>query len=93
MGTEAERERYESAERAFLQAIRDQQEWSVLREKAVELAGRADLWDLAEHAAWREAADEVSRDALAASTDATELISAIWRDVALAFDGKPSIPY
>jgi hypothetical protein len=91
--TEAERAQYESAERAFLQAIREQHDWSSLRSRAADLAARAVSWDQAEHAAWREATDDVSRNALAASTDSTELISAIWRDVALAFDGKPSVPY
>jgi hypothetical protein len=93
MSTEAERQQYESAERAFLQAVRDQQDWSILRSRAAELAAQADRWNHAEHAAWREAREDTSRSALAASTDATELVSAIWRDVALAFDGKPSIPY
>jgi hypothetical protein len=93
VSTDAEREQYESAEQAFLQAIREQQNWSTLRSTAANLSAKATIWDQAEHAAWRSAKDEEARGSLAASTDATELISAIWRDVALAFGAKDGMPY
>jgi hypothetical protein len=92
MAADAEHENYESAELAFLQAIREQQDWSSLRSKAAELAAKATAWNEAEQAAWRDASDGDGRSSYGASTDATELVSAIWRDVALAFDGTPSIP-
>ncbi|MGX7678696.1 hypothetical protein ACSMXN_07335 [Jatrophihabitans sp. DSM 45814] len=93
MTTDAVHEDYEAAEREFLQAIRDQRDWADLRLRAAELAEKARVWNGAEHAAWREATDENSRGSLAVSTDATEMLEAVWRDVALAFEGKPATGY
>jgi hypothetical protein len=93
MPTDAVYDDYEVAEHEFLQAIREQGEWPVLRLRAANLAEKARIWNESEHAAWKQATSEQARQSLARSTDATELLEAVWRDVALAFEGKPATGY
>jgi hypothetical protein len=84
---------YDAAEHEFLQAIRERRDWPDVHMKAVNLAEKSRAWNAAEHDAWRRATDDEARQALAQSTDTTELLEAVWRDVALAFEGKPAIGY
>jgi hypothetical protein len=82
---------YEIAEREYLQAVRDRADWSNLSSKAAEAAEKSRAWDVAAHDARREASDD-SREALSLETDTTEALSALWTDIALAYEGKPPLP-
>lgn len=93
MSTDDARDDYETAEREFLESVRDQRDWPELRLRVAVLAEKAQAWNETEHAAWRNATDEESRGSLAVSTDPTELLESVWRDLALAFEGKPAAGY
>ena len=81
---------YEIAEREYLEAIRDRADWPALRSKAAEAAAKSRAWDVAAHAAWRKASGD-GREALSLETDTSEVLAALWTDIALAYEGKPPL--
>lgn len=79
---------YEAAEAAFLSAVREQADRSVLAELASRVAAQAGQWN---GVAYRQfhAAPADDRQDLDALTERTEVLSELWSDIAAAYRHVP----
>lgn len=80
---------YEAAEEAFLQGVRDDLGKAALGTLAEQVSELASEWNSAEYKALH-AASGAAGEHFQFSTERTEVLDQLWRDIARAFQGLPA---